>query len=61
MSVPVNFGENRTTPCMLSARPQCKKWIKMLIKRVQRGNGARARAEILRGVAGKVNECACEF
>ena len=28
-------------------------------KRVQRGNGARA--EILRGVAGEVNECACVF
>ena len=38
-----------------------QKCIEMIIKRVQRGNGARARAEILSGVAGEVNECACEF
>ena len=30
--------------------------IEMIIKRVQRENGARARAEIWRGFAGKVNE-----
>ena len=35
--------------------------MEMLMKRVQQGNGERARAEILRGVAGKVNECAGEF
>ena len=38
-----------------------QKCIEMLMKRVQRGNGERARAEILMGVAGKVNECAGEF
>ena len=38
-----------------------QKCLEMQMKRVQRGNGERARAEILRGVAGKVNECACEF
>ena len=38
-----------------------QKCLEMLMKRVQRGNGERARAEILRGVAGKVNECAGEF
>ena len=38
-----------------------QKGLEMLIKGMQRGNGERARAEILRGVAGKVNECACEF
>ena len=38
-----------------------QKCLEMLIKRVQRGNGQRTRAEILRNVAGKVNECACEF
>ena len=36
-----------------------QKCIEMIIKRVQRGNGARARAEILSGVAEEVNEWAC--
>ena len=38
-----------------------QKCIEMIIKRVQRGNGAKARAEILSGVAEEVNECAGEF
>ena len=43
-----------------SAR-NAQKCIEMIIKRVERGNGARARAEILSGVAEEVNECAGEF
>ena len=38
-----------------------QKCIEMIIKRVQRRNGARAKAENWRGVAGKVNECVSEF
>ena len=35
--------------------------LEMLIKGMQRGNGEKARAEILRGVAGEVPECARVF
>ena len=35
--------------------------LEMIVKRVQRGNGKRARGEIFRDAAGRVNECACEF
>ena len=38
-----------------------QKCLARLMKGMQRGNGERARAEILSGVAGEVNECACVF
>ena len=38
-----------------------QKCLARLMKGTQRGNGERVRAEILRGVAGRVDECACEF
>ena len=38
-----------------------QKCLARLMNGTQRRNGERARAEILRGVVGKVNERACEF
>ena len=38
-----------------------QKCLEMIMIGTQPGNGERTRAETLRDVAGRVNECACKF